>query len=528
MIPRAAGLWLSLLLTPLQAQEDVAGGAAAGQTQSDTIRNMQETLARDPEVADSLAARVLRSPLGGRISSAADPDQRLSDIRKWITDSPESAAQVAVGLARDDAQGSRQFEDALLRNTSRSFQVNPEHVGKSTYGRLKKSSLDSKLMRADEEMSAEERQEILKGMFEGQGNMSNRIITQSEDGKAAAPGAASAAGFSGSYYDRLSRFNLHGYSPRLLAIQNALNQRRAPGAPKLLETGKLDYATLIYPVHGMRYDLRNLEDRMRLQQNRELARRAGRDGRYSPAQLLEPEVEASLQNQAASAPLDPAFGRRRQALERAAAAIRDFTAAADPAQDAQRLSRDLLLSLGAKQKEASRWLTVAALEEELQRLDGEAGFLSPDLLALIDSCPVPEDERSAYKRRGEGYRQALLKIKSNAEAALRRLTSADWQNTVSEVEASLAENTSLRRNLSRNIQDFISVPYRLRSLQTPRPRWKVLLESACGRYLPGTGWGRRWRQELTQQAELRDVFAKIAAGDLEAAHAILAAAAPRP
>ncbi|MDD5627670.1 MAG: hypothetical protein PHU21_01305 [Elusimicrobia bacterium] len=504
------------------AQDDVAGSAAEGKTPSELSRAMQETLRRDPSVAASLAARILRSDIGERISTAADPGQRLAEIRKWVVDNPEAAAHLAVGLSQDDQEGQRRFEAAVLRNADRSFKIDSARVRDSTYGHLRKSSFDSKLMSQDGAMTDEEKREIIKTMFEGEGGMSNQIVTEAEKDKSAGAAGPGAAGLAAGYYDRLSRLNLKGYSPQLMAIQSALNQRRAPGAPKLLETGKLDYETLSYPAYGMRYDLGNLEKRLRLQQNLELARLAGLGGKYRPEQLLDPAVEALLKQKAASAQLPPRFAARRLALERAAAALRAFEAAALRAKDPNGISRGLLAELGAKQKEAARWITVASLEEELQRLSAEAGFLSPELKDLVAGCPFDEGSRSAYLRRGESFEKALLRMKANAEDSLRRLQAEDWQAQVAPVEAALKENAVLRKDLSRNIRDFVNTPFRLRSLYAPQPRWRGLLEGAVESYLPGTSWGRRLRERSRQRATLKDVFAKIASGDLEAAHTILA------
>jgi len=313
-----------------------------------------------------------------------------------------------------------------------------------------------------------------------------------------------------------------------MALQSALNLRSVPGAPKLLETGKLDYETLSYPAYGMRYDLRGLEARLRLQENYELARLAGLEGKYRPEQLLDPQVEALLKRKTAGAKTSPRFAARRRAQERAAAALREFEAAALRARDPQGITRGLLATLGAKQKEAARWITVASLEEELQRIESESGFLSPELKELIAGCPVAEASRGAYLRRGEGFEKALLKMKANSEDCIRKLDAPDWGAAVPAVEAALAENAVLRKDLSRDIRDFVNTPYRLRALYAPQPRWRELLESAVASYLPGTGWGRRLREQSRQRETLKDVFAKIATGDLEAAHAILASAGPGP
>jgi hypothetical protein len=512
------------------AQDDVQGATAVSAESSDVSATMQETLRRDPAVAASLAARILQSSFGERISQADDQAQRLAEIRKWVDANPGAAARLAVGLAQDDQAGNHTFEETLLRNTDHSFQIDAARVRDSTYGHLRKSGLDSKLMRADGEMSAEERREILKGMFEGQGNMSNQIVTEAKDDQrpGGATGPHGVAGLAAGYYDRLSRLNLRGYSPQLMALQSALNQRSVPGAPKLLETGKLDYETLSYPAYGMRYDLRNLETRLRLQEDYDLARLAGLEGKYRPEQLLDPQVEALLKQKTAGAKVSPHFATRRLAVERAAAALRDFEAAAQNARDPKGITRGLLATLGAKQKEAARWIRVASLEEELQRIEGKTGFLSPELKEFIAGCPVPEASRGAYWRRGEGFEKALLKMKANSEDSVRRLEADDWQTTVAAVETALNENAVLGQDLDRNIHDFVTTPYRLRSLYAPQPRWRGLLEDAVESYLPATRWGRRLREQSRQRETLKDVFSKIATGDLDAAHTILASAEPAP
>jgi len=514
-------LILSAVLGLVWAQDDISGTASQPEESS-------KAASLDADAADSLAARLLRSALAPRITDAAGPEQRLADIRKWIDDNPVAASQLAAGLSRDDREGSRRFETSLLRGTGQSFRLNPEHVRRSTYGRLRESSRESKLMGADAEMSEEEKREILKTMFEGQGGMSNQIVTQAKEKDNRRPEGAAAGGaaFAGAYYDRLSRLNLRGYSPQLLAMQSALNQRRVPGAPRLSETGKLDYETLSYPAYGMRYDLRNLEGRLRYQENFELARLAGLGGRYRPEQLLDPEVEAQLKRQVPGSKLDQRFAQRRQALERAAAALRDFETAALRAKDPAGLTRGLLVDLGAKQREAARWITVAALEEELQRLDSEKGFLTPELKDRIAAAPVPEATRAAYQRRGEELERTLLQMQASAQDCIRRLESDDWQTAVSAVGSALSENAARRNDLSRSIQDFAATPYRLCALYRPQPRWRDMLEGAAARYLPGTPWGRQLRERQRQRETLQDVFAKIATGDLAAAHTILTADAP--
>ncbi|MDD5655797.1 MAG: hypothetical protein PHF00_00885 [Elusimicrobia bacterium] len=514
MIPPAA-----LLLAALACgQETVAGREA--QPPSELAALLRQTLERDPAALDALAGRIEKSRIGERITQASDPERRLADVRDWIRSAPESAARIAVGLAQDDAEGSRHFEDSLLRNTSRSLNANADHVRQSTYGRLKRGRDESKLTDADAAMSDEEKREILKGLFEGKGGMSNQVIVPAEPGEA----PADAAALPPDYYDRLSRFNLRGYSAQLMAMQNALNRRRPPGAPKLVETGKLDYATLSYPAYGMRYDLDNLGRRLRGQRNLELARAAGLEGRYRGEELLSPELTAQLEAKAAGGRLDPRFLRRARALERAEAALREFSAAAEAAREPEGISRPLLLERSGRRKEAARWIPAASLEEELQRLEGEAGCLSPELLAQIEACPLPAPVRAAYRGRGRAYEKTLARMKTNAASALARLESDDWNRSVAEVERALAENSSLRRNLSRDIQDFTAVPRRLRQLCRPRTRWRAWLDNLVERCLPGTAWGRRLRGRSARRGLLQDAFVKIASGDREAARAVLVGA----
>jgi hypothetical protein len=497
------------------AQADVSP-READQQPSELALQMQETLRRNPGVLDSLARRILESEIGARISGAADPEQRLADIRRWIKDSPESAAHVAVGLARDDNEGSRRFEEEVLRDADRSLTLNPDHIGKSTFGRLKRGSLESTLMRRDDKMSDEEKREIIKNLFEGRGGMSNQVINQARDARNPA-GAA----FSGDYYNRLSRLNLRGYSPQLLALQSSLNARRAPGAPRLVETGKLDYQTLVYPAYGMRYDVSNLRERLLTQQNLELARLAGLAGRYTARELASPEISALLQADAANKKLNPRFARRRRAVERAAAALSEFESAAQRSQDPDSITPGWLLTLAGRQKEAARWISVAALEEELQRLETESGFLSADLLTLIEKCPVSESLKNSYKSRGQAYQTSLEGLRMRAETALSRLQADDWMKSAHEIERVLAQEGAARGALLRNIQDYRLTPYHLSGLAAARPRWRAGLETLVERYLPGTNWGRRLRARQQQGQRLTDVFARIATGDPDAAHAIL-------
>jgi hypothetical protein len=441
---------------------------------------------------DALVERILRSPVAENITRETDPDLRRETLKDWILSNPESAAQLAEGLAQDDAEGSTRYQD-MIRRPNSILRYNPGSE-KNVYSRLRKSGTDSKLLgKQSEQLSEEEKREILKTMFEGRGGQNRNILTQQDGGKSpeSPAGTAAAAGLGGQgYFDRLGQGNLRGYSPELMAMQSALNARRPPGAPKLIESGKLDYATLSYPAYGMRFDVANLETRLA---------------------------------KAAEAGLDPLLlEKRRRTLGKAALAMKEFDQAALAAQDPAKISKTLLVALGDKQREAARWITAASLDEELRRLEGEEGFLSAELLALIDACPFPEATRRAYKRRGEGFLARLREMKANAAQALALLESDAWLSSVGRVEKTLAQNAVLRKDLLRNIRDFVNTPYRLVSAAQPRPRWRRLLDDLLMRWLPSHPYARKLKRQADQKAMLGDVFLKIAGGDLDAAHTVLA------
>ncbi len=435
---------------------------------------------------------------------------------------------MAVGFAADDAAGNRDFEIAVTAEAGSSFDVrlNPKA---GIFGRVKKTGLESKLMKKKGAGLAEEEQrEILRAMFEGQGSQSGKIITQELEGnsaKANKGAAAYAGGFDHGYFDRLSSANLHGYSPQLQALQSALNQRRAPGAPKLIETGKLDYETLSYPAYAMKYDISNLERRLRWERTYALAKALGRERQFSAEQLLDAAVEAQLKSEAAAkgVALTSHFERRQAALERAAAALRDFDTAAKPGKDPLKISRSMLVSLGSHQSQAARWITVASLEGELERLGLQRGFLSPELLSAIERAPAAASIRAAYKRRGDDYDRKLKTIIANDETAVSALESLAWLSQMHAVETALAANATLGKDLPRNIADFVATPFRLNAFNSAKPRWRKLVDQAIKRFLPRLAYSRALVAIDKHRARLEDVFVKIASGDLDAAHTVLSA-----
>ena len=490
---------------------------------------MAKRLRNDPAAVIALAERINRSKVAGGITRANDEQTRMMEISDWILKNSDQAAWLGLGLAQDDKEGSKKFETLISRDTK--LVLNPDS-NKGIYGNLSKSSKNSKLMKkSSEDMTSEEQREILKTMFEGQGNQSGKIITQEESldpekQKAGVRAGGMAAGFSASMYDRLSASNLRGYSPQMAALQSALNRRRVPGAPKLIETGKLDYETLSYPSYSMKWDLGNLEKRLRYERNYALARLLGKSLKQD--ELTDPAVEAKLKAEAAAkgGRISPRFDRRMRALERAAAAIGKFDETALAAKDPNQISRALLMSLGAGEKEAARWITVASLEEELQRLDLEENFLSAELLAMIDQASVDDATKQAYKNRGQELLKSVKALKANDERAIALLERERWLSNLDTVEATLNQNSSLRHNLSRNIATYGSTAFRFAQLADRRAGWRRMVDEYLKRFLSSNSYVRALKRTESERAVLKDVFLKIAMGNMDAAHTILASTEP--
>jgi hypothetical protein len=527
-------LALCLLVAPASAQFGNDPGGAQGQSQGQVdeqyaIDTIKQKILEDDQIAAGVALRISGSKLSRRITQAPDADTRQQEVLAWVKSNADTAAMLALGLAGDEKMGTHDFENSALQTSGPKLEFNTNSK-KGLFGRLRKSGLDSKLMNKNgANLADEEQRELLNTMFLGQGNQSGKIITQQLEGpKNSKGGVVGQGGFDNSYFNRLSGGNLHGYSPQLQALQSSLNQRRVPGAPKLIETGKLDYETLSYPSYGNKYDIKNLQDRLRLEMNYALAKALGREKEFNQSQLLDPAVEAKLKADAAAKgiKLPESFAARQAALERALSAVAGFDATAGPARDPMKISRAMIMSLGAEQKEAARWITVASLEEELQRVTEQEGFLSPELLDAIARAPVDQNGRDAYKRRGEDYDKKLKTIKANDAAAINALQADDWLKTIDGVQSVLETNGNLRKDLGRNIQDFVNTPYRLAALNTVKPRWRVIVDDYAKRLAPSLAYSRALLADDRQRALLKDVFVKIATGDLDAAHTILGSYEP--
>jgi hypothetical protein len=511
-----------LLLAPAARALDVPAPKTA---EDPVVTAAREQLESDPSAAEALARRLATDDRLSRLMTAdPDPDARMAAARKWIKEDPDTAAAVAVGLATDRRNGVTTFEDGLLTHVNVTLKEN-EGAQANLYNRLRRAAHGSKLLsKQASEMSADEQSEILRTMFEGKGTESNRVLTQKDDGHAPPPssGAASAGpatSFSG-YYDRLSAGNLHGYSPKLMAMQSALNRTRPPGAPALVETGKLDYATLSYPAYGMEFDVNNLDGRLRRDRILLLARLAG--ARLTRRDWQDPAaLEAKLAAQVPADKLPPRLAERADVDAKAAAAVAAFREAAAAAKDPRKITRGLLVELGRRQGEAARWITAAALEEQLSAVEPLEGFLSPELKAAIAAVPAPPDARASYLRRAEKLDQAVTTVKTDAETALQLLKSDAWSSSLAEVDRLNREIRSLKTNLSPDVALLSRVPFLVLESNTVQARWRVYLDDLAVKWAPTLSYSRSVAARRAALARSLNAYLMIASGDLPAARRAL-------
>ncbi len=359
-------------------------------------------------------------------------------------------------------------------------------------------------------------------MFEGKGGESDKVLTEMNDGKPPSDKPSTAA-FNG-IYDRLNAGNLRGYSPQLMSLQSALSARRPPGAPALVETGKLDYATLSYPAYAMSYDADNLEKRQRAERILALAKLAGRQ--LTARDWADPDLEAKLGGREAAEKILPRLKRRAELAAKARDALSAFLTAADKSKNPNAISRALLVDLGAKQKETARWIAAAALEEELSRVDELSDFLTPELLAAVAAAPAPADERDAYKRRGEALKTKVSRVKANAEKALALLESDAWASSLAQVDSLVSDNRDLKLTLSRDIGDYSRVPFGVADSLLVQPRWREWMDDFAVKWAPSLSYSKAVAFRRGRLARYMNIFGLIASGDANGAHTAFVNAEP--
>ena len=505
MIARLAPL-CAFLAALCVAQSDPS--STRGATTDPAILQLRARIAEDPAVSDAVAQRIARSQLSQFLTPAVDKEARIAAALRWAGEDPDSAARVMIGLLGDDAHGETTYESSLTHQLQVQYEHNPG-AQKNLYNRLRRTAHDSKLLKKQsEEVSDDEKREILRAIFEGKGNAGNKTLREKpEGGSAGEKSSLPATSFNG-IYDRLSAGNLKGYSPQLLALQNALNQHRPPGAPLLVETGTLDFPTLSYPAHGMRFDLKNLDERLRRDRLLSLARLAGVSP--TPNDWNDPGFEDRLRRLAPARELPKRLKNRIEFIAKGRAALVQFLETAEKSKNPGGLSKDLLIALGNQQREAARWIAASALEEELSRWEDLENFLTPELLAAIQDVPAAASIRDAYVARGAGLKDRVIQLKSNAQKALDSLRSNEWSTRLAAVDGMISENRRLKKDLSADIGEYSSTPFEIRGARYEQPRWREFFDDCAVRWFPGLAYSRSIVIRRGRLRVLLETFSTIA------------------
>ncbi|TBR26136.1 hypothetical protein EPO15_00860 [bacterium] len=501
----AAALGLALLLAPAARASDAPSieGREADVSGTDLVRRMKAALAEDPAKADALAARILRSSLGPRLSESADPDLARGELRAWIVANPAAAAHLAVGFARDDAAGTDAFERSLYRRAEHFLELSPDR-NKGILGRLDGLGKASKAIKADEGMSDDDRRKLMKDLFEGQGAMNAQAKDLGPGG--AGPAAGGGAVSSDGVYDRLSAVNPAGYSPLVQALQSELNRSAAPGAPRLIETGKLDYPTLVFPSHPVRYDLERLEAAAALTAAAHRANALGE--RRTPEQLADPAVQKDLEGRAAGG-LPAALGRRREALSKARTALNGLLAAAEPAKQPKNITPAMLKTLSAKRRDAARWIQLAALEEVLGVLEGLTSVRDAALKESLARAPADAEERARFWEGGGVLEAQAADALEKGRRARELLSDRDDDASWGKAEGLLKAARAAAKRLPEEAAAYRSAPERLRATAYTPPRWRAWAEDAALKWAPGTAFAKEAASRRKLQLDARVDFARF-------------------
>ncbi|HVE14146.1 MAG TPA: hypothetical protein VNI01_12175, partial [Elusimicrobiota bacterium] len=408
----SAALLLAALLAaaPRAGAEESAPearGAAIDNPDEQLARTVASQLASNPNMAQGLAARILDSRVTEAITASKDQSKAFQEVRDWVQKNPVDAAHLAIGFAQDDADGTQNFENTLFERIERHFRLNPDRYN-GMYGKLHEMAGISKSLARSAQLTDDARKEHIQAYFDGlAGQGATRSLTGNAPG--ADDGGAVHAGIAtGELYDHLSASNPTGFSPEIMALQSQLNASRPPGSPKLIPTGKLDLATLRFPVFGLRHALEVLQETMRAQRAYLQAKALGLpvEGK-GRAQWDTPDGQLALDQKAAFKDPLPSFARRKDLLAKAADAVDRFDQIAAQAKNPKWISAKGLGELSAARQEATRWITAASLEEKLYRLESCRGFLTPALLDAIARAPVSEDSRRLYLARGKAMERAM-------------------------------------------------------------------------------------------------------------------------
>ncbi|MEK7656704.1 MAG: hypothetical protein AAB412_03040 [Elusimicrobiota bacterium] len=508
MVSPAACLWLLCAGAAFAAQAPEVRPTAASGEEDDSLRRLARTLRGDPEASDRVAERIFRSRIAEDLANSPDPELGLAKIRQWVKKNPEDAAALALGFAKDDAQGTHDFEDSLFRGVNRLFEVNPD-FNRGIFGKLKLAGAESQAAMRDDGLDDDERTELLRKFFEGGAPASEKVGSPgSQGGPSGGLGAASAG--SGSY-DRLSAANVSGYSPQVQAWQSEMNRSLVPGAPRLVETGRLDHATLRHPVYALDHDIRKLESSFRAQRASAQARSLGQEARLRAGDLADEKVQAELDRSAGGKDFLRHAARRRKALAAASKARDIFSARADEAKEASRVTAALVKELSRLRREAARRIAAAAALEEMDLLEGAGPVLSPRLRETIARTPVEEGLRVRYLLRGEGLERARQETLGRLAQGLELLESSGEQEKLDEAGRALGAARIEARGLLRLMEEYSLVPERLSALGPAPSGFKDRIKARLARFLPNARFARAWREQGEERRSLEEAFRRVAA-----------------
>ncbi|MEE8424326.1 MAG: hypothetical protein V3S11_00780, partial [Elusimicrobiota bacterium] len=311
-----------------------------------------------------------------------------------------------------------------------------------------------------------------------------------------------------SLYDRLGAGNLTGYSPDVMTFQSAMNQRRPPGAPKLIETGRLNHATLRFPYYGLRYDIDNLDKNLRFQRAWALARLLGMEKNFLTGDYRDPKIQRELETKARGKKLDPEFALREKAVAGARRLLREFDREAKKTKTRGGITALRVHRLSALRQSAAVSITLAAQLERLQRLKSLRGFIAGDLLAAVARAPVEEKLKSAYLSRGKNIEARLETALRDGGRAAKLLASAVSEN-IARAEKILPKTLSESKRLPRLVGDYRAAPFAFPP-SSSRSRPRAWLDDLILRFLPDTDYARRLKKNLDKERAALKAFRRIA------------------
>ncbi|MBI4385757.1 MAG: hypothetical protein HY551_00090 [Elusimicrobia bacterium] len=492
------------------------------------IKEVQRLLDRDPEARRKLARRVEASSLGGYLSGSEGAPFSIDAVEAWVLEHSEQAAQLAVGFARDDRDGTRVFEESLYRRVVRFYQLNPGRRG-GILGALDQAGRESSEIIGQAGISEEQQREILKKIFEGRGGESNKVLTAPEASVQPLERESGAGGaiFAGeTLYDRLSGVNPTGYSPQVQTYQSALNARRVPGAPRVLETGRLDYSTLAHPYYELRHDLDRVSRDFQKYKIWELSRMLNLDRGLRPEDYENERLLGDLEAAARGKRISPRLLRRESALARARQALAGLWNEVDATRDPSRITGELLRALASRQKEAARWITAASLEADLQRLESRQDFWTEELQKSIRQVPVPESVRQAYLSQGPKLLSRIARVEEYDRKALECLEGANYLARWAEAGRLIEAARVLREHWERDVQLLASIPPQLLEAWERKPYWRKVLDRCILWLAPRSRYGGRIRARQERFSGFYRAFGRIAIGDFEPAYQGLNAVKP--